>query len=164
MAIALIAFFLLEPMVRIMVREVRKPIVVIAHDGSSSLLFAGDTAAIRTTYKAELEQLEATLGERYDVRSFTYGQGVTEGLDFEQHGALTDIGQVMREVYDRFNGPDSWGAVIIDGDGIYNQGRDPRLEVDKFGVPVHVIALGDTTVARSRVAFGGTQSHWISGQ
>ena len=145
LAVALIAFFLLDPMVRIMVREVRKPIVVIAHDGSSSLLFAGDTAAIRSTYKAELEQLETTLGERYDVRSFTYGQGVTDGLNFAQNEALTDIGQVMREVYDRFNGPDL-GAVIIDGDGIYNRGRDPRLEVDKLGVPVHVISLGDTTV------------------
>ena len=35
LAVALIAFFLLEPMVRILVREVRRPVVVVAHDGSS---------------------------------------------------------------------------------------------------------------------------------
>jgi len=45
--IALLAFFLLEPMVRIFLREVRKPIIVLAHDGSSSLLATGDTAALR---------------------------------------------------------------------------------------------------------------------
>ncbi|MBL7951075.1 MAG: hypothetical protein JNM62_05090 [Flavobacteriales bacterium] len=144
-AIALIAFFLLEPMVRILVREVRKPVVVIAHDGSSSLMAVGDTAAVRSTYKAELEALADELEERYDVRTFTYGQNLADGLLFDQTEGLTDISQALREVYDRFSGPDL-GAVIIDGDGIYNRGRDPRSDADKLGVPVFAIAMGDTTV------------------
>lgn len=144
-AIALIAFFLLEPMVRILVREVRKPVVVVAHDGSSSLMAVGDTAAVRSTYKAELEALVEELKDRYDVRSFTYGQNVADGLSFDQNEGLTDISQALREVYDRFSGPDL-GAVIIDGDGIYNRGRDPRSDGDKLGVPVFAIAMGDTTV------------------
>ena len=143
--IALIAFFLLEPMVRILVREVRKPVVVIAHDGSSSLLAAGDTSGLRSTYKEELERLAETLGDKYEVRTFTYGKEMGEGLDFAQGGALTDISSVFREVYDRFSGPDL-GAVIMDGDGIYNRGRDPRLDAARLGVPIHTIALGDTTV------------------
>ncbi|MGV3638562.1 MAG: hypothetical protein ACO1NQ_13060, partial [Flavobacteriales bacterium] len=130
LAIALIAFFLLEPMVRILVREVRKPVVVVLHDGSSSVLDAGDTAAFRTTYPAELERLQERLGERFDVRTFTYGERVEEGISFAQTGALTDVDEALREVYDRFNGPDL-GAVIIDGDGIHNRGRDPRGTADK---------------------------------
>lgn len=153
LAIALVAFFLLEPMVRILVREVRKPVVVIAHDGSSSIVLAGDTASIRTNYRNELEALTATLGERYDVRTFTYGQGVSDGLAFDQNEELTDISQVLREIHDRFNGPDL-GAVIIDGDGLYNRGRDPRSAVDVLGVPVHTIALGDTTVRPDLVLRG----------
>lgn len=144
-SIALIAFFLLEPMVRVMLREVRKPVVVIAHDGSSSLMAAGDTSILRGAYRKDLEELAATLGDRFDIRSFTYGQGISEALDFAQNEALTDISLLLREVHDRYNGPDL-GAVIIDGDGIFNRGRDPRLEVDRLGVPVHTIALGDTTV------------------
>ncbi len=145
LAVALIAFFLLEPMVRILVREVRKPVVVLLHDGSSSLLAAGDTTALRTRYPQELERLLEDLGDRFDVRTFTYGEAVTEGLSFAQTGALTDVDGALREVYDRFNGPDL-GAVIIDGDGIYNRGRDPRSTADKLGAPVFAIALGDTTV------------------
>lgn len=145
LAIALIAFFLLEPMVRILVREVRKPVVVIAHDGSSSLLSAGDTTALRTRYKSALEELASELGESYEVRSFTYGNTTEEGLLFAQDGGLTDIGQVFRTIHDRLSGPDL-GAVIIDGDGIYNRGRDPRLDATRLGVPVYAIALGDTTV------------------
>ena len=59
LVIALLAFFLLEPMVRILVREVRKPVIVLAHDGSSSLLAAGDTAALRTGYRDALNALSA---------------------------------------------------------------------------------------------------------
>ncbi|MFT3885450.1 MAG: hypothetical protein QM724_08485 [Flavobacteriales bacterium] len=143
--IALLAFFLLEPMVRIFVREVRKPVIVLAHDGSSSLLATGDTVAFRTAYAKALEGLSAELGEAYDVRPFTYGSTVTDGLDFAQREAQTDIDQLFRAVQDRFAGPDL-GAVIIDGDGIYNRGRDPRLAAERLGVPVFTIALGDTTV------------------
>ena len=143
--IALLAFFLLEPMVRIFLREVRKPVIVLAHDGSSSLLAAGDTAALRSTYQAALNRLSEKLGEDYEVRAFTYGGAVKEGLDFAQVEGRTDIDQMFRDVYDRFAGPDL-GAVIIDGDGIFNTGRDPRLAAERLGVPVYAIALGDTTV------------------
>ncbi|HQW06663.1 MAG: hypothetical protein IPH05_03755 [Flavobacteriales bacterium] len=159
MVVALIAFFLLEPMVRILVREVRKPIVVIAHDGSSSLLAVGDTAAIRSTYPEEINDLVATLDDRFEVRSFTYGEGVTDGLSFTQTEGLTDIDQALREVYDRFSGPDL-GAVIIDGDGIYTRGRDPRSSADRLGVPVFAIALGDTTV-RSDLVLRGVEHNRI---
>ncbi len=145
LVIAVIAFFLLEPMVRILVREVRKPVIVIAHDGSSSLVAAGDTTALRATYKEELEKLAADLSDKYEVRTFTYAKDLGDGIDFAQAGGLTDMSVVFREVYDRFSGPDL-GAVIIDGDGIYNRGRDPRLDAARLGVPIHTIALGDTTV------------------
>lgn len=145
LAIALIAFFLLEPMVRIMVREVRKPVVAILHDGSSSILAAGDTASIKHAYPTELARVQEALGERFEVRAFTYGDAVTEGLDLGQQGTFTDVDQALRDVQDRFSGPDL-GAVIIDGDGIYNRGRDPRAAADQLGVPVFAIALGDTTV------------------
>jgi hypothetical protein len=145
LVIAIVAFFLLEPMVRIFVREVRKPVVVIAHDGSSSLLAAGDTATVRSQLPERLQALADRLEEKYEVRTFTYGHELRDGLHFEQSDALTDISQVFRGVYDRFNGPDL-GALIIDGDGIYNRGRDPRLDAERLGVPVYAIALGDTTV------------------
>lgn len=145
LVLALLAFFLLEPMVRIFLREVRKPVIVIAHDGSSSLLAAGDTVALRTAYRPALEALREKLGKDHEVRGFTYGGDLREGIDFAQQEGRTDIDRVFREVYDRFAGPDL-GAVIIDGDGIYNTGRDPRLSAERLGVPVFAIALGDTTV------------------
>lgn len=145
LVIALLAFLLLEPMVRILLREVRKPVVVLAHDGSSSLLATGDSTALRGSYAKQLAALGEQLGERFELREFTYGSRVTEGIGFEQREGQTDIDQLFRAVYDRFAGPDL-GAVVIDGDGIYNRGRDPRMAAERLGVPVFAIMLGDTTV------------------
>ncbi|MBP6313126.1 MAG: hypothetical protein KA408_12700 [Flavobacteriales bacterium] len=160
LAIAVIAFFLLEPMVRILVREVRKPVVVILHDGSSSILSNTDSASFQQSYGYQLEQLGKDLGENYEVREFTYGQEVTDGITLSQREGLTDIGQALREVYDRLSGPDL-GAVIIDGDGIFNRGRDPRLDATRLGVPVYTVALGDTTV-RPDLVLRGVDNNRIS--
>lgn len=145
LAVALIAFLLLEPMVRTMVREVRKPVVVLAHDGSASLMAAGDTASLRGAFRLELEAMAERLSDRYEVRSFTFGERILEGLHFEQQDALTDISELFREIYDRLAGPDL-GAVVLASDGIYNRGRDPRMDAARLGVPLFTIALGDTTV------------------
>lgn len=145
MAIALLAFFLLEPMVRMSLREVKRPVAVILHDGSESLVAQGDSARFRQDYMGRLLGLEEQLGNAYEVRAFTYGDGVREGLDGAQTDGFTDMSAALREVYDRFSGPDL-GLVVLDGDGIINRGRDPRFDAQRLGVPVHVVALGDTTV------------------
>jgi hypothetical protein len=145
LAVTVLAFLLLEPMVRFDQREVRKPVVVIAHDGSASLLAAGDTSYVRQRYPAALQALVNELSGTYEVRSFTYGDVVQDGLVHTQDDAFTDLSQLFRTVGDRIAGSEL-GAVIVDGDGITNRGRDPRLDAQRLGVPVHVIALGDTTV------------------
>lgn len=145
LAVAIIAFFLLEPMLRMLVREVRKPVVAVLHDGSASLMLAGDTAALRSTYAEELRRLEEELGQRFVVRAFTYGDALREGIGFAQDAVATDLSTALRAMHDRFSGPDL-AAVILDGDGIVNRGRDPRFDADRLQVPVFTIALGDTVV------------------
>lgn len=159
-AVALIAFFLLEPMMRRQVREVRKPVAVLLHDGSRSVALAGDTAALRASYMDRLTRLSEELGDRYEVRAFTYGEQMGEGLQRNQGDGITDLSQALREAHDRFHGPDL-GLVLLDGDGIVNRGRDPRLEAERLGVPVHTIALGDTTV-RPDLALRGVEHNRIA--
>lgn len=145
LVIACLAFLLLEPMLRVHVRELRKPVVVIAHDGSASLICAGDTAFVRNTLPGRLAGLREALAEGCEVRELTYGADVQDGLRFAQDGATTDMDALFTAVQDRFGGPDL-AAVVIDGDGIYNRGRDPRITAEKLGVPVFTVALGDTAV------------------
>ncbi|HRD51504.1 MAG TPA: hypothetical protein PKY96_02540, partial [Flavobacteriales bacterium] len=79
------------------------------------------------------------------VRAFTYGDALREGIGFAQDAVATDLSTALREMHDRFSGPDL-AAVILDGDGIVNRGRDPRFDADRLNVPVFTIALGDTVV------------------
>lgn len=144
-AIALAAFFLLQPMVKVLVEEVRRPVVVIAHDGSSSLLSGQDSASARAAHSARLGTLREALAGKFEVRTFTYGTKVQDDLHMGQSEPLTNIDMLFREVHDRFRGPDL-GAVIIDGDGIWNRGSDPRSSAQQLGVPVFALAMGDTTV------------------
>lgn len=153
LVVALLAFLLLGPLVRAWVREVRKPVVVLAHDGSASLLLAGDTAALRGSYAGEFDALAQALADRFDVRTFTYGREVQEGIHHDQQANRTDMAELLRQVHDRFAGPDLC-AVVLDGDGIINRGRDPRHEAARLGVPVHTIALGDTTVRPDLLVHG----------
>ncbi len=153
LSVALVAFFLLEPLLRFEERELRKPVVVLAHDGSVSLDAAGDTAFLHGPYRKALEELERDLGDRFEVRSFTYGAGVEEGLRFAQDRTRTDLGTLLRAVHERFAGSEL-GAVVLDGDGIQNQGRDARLEATRLGVPVYTVLLGDTTVHPDLVVKG----------
>lgn len=106
-AIALLAFFLLRPLVKVLVEDVRKPVVVIAHDGSSSLLSGADSAATRAAHTARLEALAQALSGKFEVRSFTYGAEVIDGFNATQQQPLTNIDALLREVYDRFRGPDA---------------------------------------------------------
>lgn len=145
LVIAFVAFLLLEPMTRLWVHEVRKPIVVLAHDGSSSLLAVGDTVALREDYGKRLQALATELEGRYQVVPLTYGSRIEDGLHLEQDQGHTDIDQLFQAVYDRYAGADL-GAVVIDGDGIFNRGRSPQLAAERLGVPVFPIMLGDTTV------------------
>lgn len=144
-AIALLAFFLLGPLVRYMQREVQKPIIVVAHDGSASLSLAADSAAVKERLYGGLQALVASLEEDYEVRAFTYGERVREGLDVGQADKQTDIGELFKELDNRYSGL-NLGAIILDSDGIYNRGRDPLYASEIAGVPIYTIALGDTTI------------------
>jgi hypothetical protein len=149
-SIAFIAFFLLGPLIRYMQQEVQKPIIVIAHDGSASIVSAADSAAVRSHLVKNLGQIEQRLGSDYEVRTFTYGERVVEGIRSDQDNKQTDLGELFKEVEDRYDGL-NLGAIILDGDGIYNRGRDPLLVAQNIGVPIYTVALGDTTVRKDLV-------------
>ena len=145
LVVAMLAFFLIGPLLRYMQEEVQKPIIVLAHDGSASLTAAADSAEVKTKLFEGLRLLQDELSDRYELRTFTYGDRVREGLEQAQDDKQTDLGELFQEVRDRYDGL-NLGAVILDSDGIYNRGRDPLYASESAGVPVYTIALGDTSI------------------
>ncbi len=74
LAIFLIAFLLLSPLVMTRSRTVEKPLIIVAQDNSQSIVFCKDSSNIRSNYVDELTQLVSKLENDYEVKTFTFGE------------------------------------------------------------------------------------------
>lgn len=162
-AVSIIFFFLLEPLVRQFKTELEQPVLVVAIDNSSSLVLSKDSvdtrAAIDDLRKSVSEELE---GE-FETVYYTFGQGVSRGDSVYYNEPVTDISALFQSLKDRYSNR-NLGGVILASDGIYNRGSNPRYALGGLNVPVYPLALGDTTVrkdaliaevAANRIAFLG---------
>lgn len=117
-AVSLIAFLLLAPLVKRHTSEQERPIIVVARDASESV--------------SGMDAGPIELGDRYEVVEDTFG------------GSTTDIAAALHSIGDRYAGR-NLGAVVLVSDGICNQGLDPATTASHLGVPIYTVALGDTT-------------------
>ena len=143
----LIATLLLSPLLKSTVTDIRKPVVVLAQDVSESV---GIAVKDTPSYKANFEQLAARLQEKYDVKTYSFGEKVREGVEFSFKDKLTNASDLMKNVYDLYANQ-NLGAVVIATDGIYNEGSNPLYAAAKLNAPVYTIALGDTTPKKDLV-------------
>ena len=146
LAVTGIALLLLEPLLKSVVRESQKPVVVLAQDESESIALSMGEAE-QADYRRALEALQEELGGAYDLKAYGFGSSVREGIGFEFQDKSTNIAELLSEVYDLYSNQ-NLGAVILATDGIYNQGSNPAYLTKKLGAPIFSIALGDTTARR----------------
>lgn len=143
LAVTLISFLLLAPLLRSRIIDEEKPVVVILQDQSLSVRNAlqRDSAA----YVSALTGLKKDLSGKYDVKLVGFGSQVKE-TDFPVFGEkYTNISEALEETGRLFYGR-NLGAVILATDGIYNQGVNPLYSNSRFSAPVYVIPLGDTAI------------------
>lgn len=147
-AVFLIAFLLLGPLLQSLIREVEKPIVILATDNSQSIVAGADSNFYKNEFKNRLQELKAQVGQDFEVRSYTFGAALNEqdSLDFAE--TATSLSAPLEELADRYSNRNV-GAVILATDGIYNLGANPLYTgVSALRAPVYPIALGDTTLKR----------------
>jgi hypothetical protein len=145
LAIALLAFFLLKPLLKTTERRIELPIIAIAADNSGSLLFAADSASYKKELHAKLKALSQALANDHEVNLVSFGETVSENPDslaFQERA--TDYSQLYDYLFNTYSNR-NLGAVIIASDGIFNRGSDPVYNFGRLKVPVYSIALGDTT-------------------
>ena len=148
LAASFLAFFLLSPLLRSKQTETRKPIVVLAQDVSESV--ANALGENQEAYREKLDQLQRELGKDYDVKSFSFGSSVREGLEVKYEDKISNLANLFSNTYDLYGG-DNLGAIVLASDGIYNEGNNPLYLSEKSAVPVFSVALGDTTPKKDLV-------------
>ena len=163
LAIVLLAFLLLSPLLKTVFRTSEKPVIIFAQDNSASLTVGTDTAFYRQQYPLMAASLISDLQKDYEVKTFAFADKVTEGAAYDYSGMQTDMSALIDDLLVRFANRNV-GALILAGDGIYNHGINPLYNTSRIKFPVYTVALGDTSVHRdllvnkvnfNRIAFKG---------
>ena len=148
--VSLICFLLVSPLLKSSNRNIEKPIIVLAHDNSESILLNEDSGYYRSQYPENYKEFVAKLSKDFEVQTYTFGKNFTaEGkLDFSDN--LTDMAGVLKEISSRYYHR-NLGALILASDGLYNHGHNPIHELEEINAPIFGIALGDTALQKDLV-------------
>ncbi|MDB5154594.1 MAG: hypothetical protein JWR54_3345 [Mucilaginibacter sp.] len=149
-AVFILSFLLIAPLVRSVAYNPQKPLVLIAQDNSESVKLFGLTPSPspkESDFIEGLSKLKQQLGDQYDVREFNFSQDIKDSLSTKFDGKQTNISSAIHQLNERFVNQNI-GALILATDGLYNQGSDPRYEAKNLKTSIYTIALGDTIAKR----------------
>lgn len=148
--VSILAFLLLSPFIKTIFNKTEKPIIIIAQDNSSSILFNKDSLFYQTVYQNKMEELVTNLSKNFEVKKYTFGQNLDENKPNDFTEKITNLSNVFNEIESKFYNQNI-GAVILASDGIYNQGTNPLYLSNIPPYTVYTITLGDTSVQRDLI-------------
>jgi hypothetical protein len=149
---SLALFFLMllfvEPILRLVRVERKPPTVAILADDSKSMSLADRTGnrpeIARAILKSNGIQKLSELGriELFGFSSELRAVSTPDSLQF--NGGVTDISRALRDAQEKSE-DENIQAVVLVTDGDYNLGENPLREVDRFGMPIYTIGIGDSS-------------------
>jgi hypothetical protein len=138
-----VAFLLLGPLMKIWSRRTDKPFIIFAIDGSQSIVAGKDSSFYKTTFKNEIEALQNSLGNDYEIKTYQFGKSLTNAFDGNYSEKQTNVSQVFDEIKNNYSNQ-NLGAIVLATDGLYNEGNNPLYTAREIKSPVFTVALGDT--------------------
>ena len=153
LAIAVVAVFMLQPVLRLTRAEAARTGVAVLVDTSASMSIkdaVGDTSRLDaglTLLSRDPYNLLARLGKDQRVRLFSFSSSAAELADagrlaqLRADGPSTALGDALSDVV-RQVGRESLSAVIVLSDGVSTRGEDAEEAARTLGVSVFPVALG----------------------
>lgn len=149
LTVTILSMLLLSPLLKSTLTQTQKPVIVLAQDQSESVA-AEMKPEQRQAYQANFEKLAQELRQQYEVKQYSFGNDVREGIDFKYTDKITNLSELLTNVYDLYSNQ-NLGAIVLATDGIYNEGSNPVYLNSKLSAPIYSIALGDTTIKKDVV-------------
>lgn len=144
-AMALLAFLLLAPMLKMIRKQTDKPVIIFAIDNSESIASGKDAGYYTADYPKQLQKVIGELSKQYDVDAYLVGDE-NQLVDKENVNVdFSDKSTNLSSLFDDINllySNRNVGAVVMLTDGIYNIGSNPYYAAQKVGFPVYTVALG----------------------
>ncbi len=146
-SVTLISLLLLDIFLKRLVNETEKPVVVFLQDNSSSIVAGKDSSTIKSSYLQAVTSLTEAINEKYELKSYSFDDGMKVATGFDFSGKETDIAKAFADIENNYANRNI-GAIILASDGIYNKGTNPLYSIGKLNAPVYTIALGDTVALK----------------
>ena len=148
-SVSLLSLLLLSPLLKSIITNTKKPVVILAQDQSESVSSEMSEEDL-VSYQQSYQSLKESLNKDYELLEYSFGEEVKEGVDFEFTDKVSNISDLLTTIYDMHSNQ-NLGAVVLATDGIYNKGSNPVYASTKLSVPIYTVALGDTTPRRDLI-------------
>jgi len=144
--VSLLAFLLLNPLLRNIKSSIEKPTVVLAVDNSSSMIHGG-LAKIELLKKNLLKLKEAIeeKGANVEIQSLDEQADNQNISDMKFAKKRSDLSQMLANIKSNYEDRNLTDVILI-SDGIANEGISPTY--GKYNFNVHAVGFGDTTHKR----------------
>jgi hypothetical protein len=136
--VAIIAFLLLGPILKLTHNLFEKPAFVFLMDDSQSLREVKDSTQLQKIINNVRQQEQKLKDQEYEISL----RGLSETPFSFFRNASSDLSGAIRSVVAEYEGKNLAGIVLV-SDGIYNSGTSPLYL--PLRVPVYAIGIGDTT-------------------
>jgi len=138
LSLFLIFLFILSPLLERSKKIKQLPILAVAFDNSQSVL------PYEASYNELTKALKNKFADDYQLEFWSFGSKVENTESFTGTDHRSDYGQMLKSLKNNYLNKNI-GALILFGDGIYNQGQDPENFASGLKFPVYSIGVGDTT-------------------
>jgi hypothetical protein len=147
-AMSLLAFLLLAPMLKMIRKQVDKPLILVAVDNSESVVSGKDSAYYRTEYAKQVQEMISELEKSYEVKTYKIGdEDALLGDDEQLHLDFSDKSSNLASLFDQVDmvyANRNVGAMVLLTDGIFNTGTNPYYKAEKADFPIYTVGLGNT--------------------
>jgi hypothetical protein len=138
LSLFLIFLFLLSPLIE-RIKKIRQlPILAVAFDNSQSV----------QPYISSFSQFKQSLQDRfsddYQLEFWSFGEKTEKTESITGTDRRSNYGQLLKTLKNNYINKNI-GAMIVLGDGIYNQGQNPENLTSGLRFPVYSLGVGDTT-------------------
>ncbi len=144
LSVSVLTFLLLSPTIITKRKQIERPIVIIAQDNSRSILMNKDSSYYVDNLSNSVDELTKALSKNSDVDSYLFGTIVKEGSSPDYSDNTSNYSNIFTHIKQNYSGLNI-GAIVLVGDGIYNNGIDPIHASSDIRYPVFTVALGDTS-------------------
>ncbi len=141
--VSLLAFLLINPLLRNNKTSIEKPIVVLAVDNSSSMAHSGQEKL--NSLKQNLQKLKESIEAKGASVEIQYLSEITDNQDINGIKFIekkSDLSQMLANTKNNYEGRNLTDVILV-SDGIANEGISPTY--GKYNFNIHTVGLGDTT-------------------